>query len=509
MPKFKDYNQCQSMLLPPDIKEWIPGDHVCFVINDVVDKLDTDCVENTYSQNGCPAYNPRMLIKIIFYSYAQGVRSSRKIEKMAQENIACRYLSANQCPDHGTINLFRKGHLDDLENLFSQIVILCDGLNIIDPSDISIDGSIFKANASKKTTYTDEAVKKLKKKIREILNEAEQIDEEEDKKFGDRRGYNQMPEKLANPETRKKEIDRLRNKMEQLKKADKAIKRKQSLAKTGEEKKLSRNSSHNITDQDANLMKMKKGKTYQPAYNGQIATSNRVILAYDVSGMGADTEFLLPMIEKTENNTGKKVKQTKADAGYFSKSNIKQINEKGIDGYIPDRQKTIEEKQAGDNAVPEYDRRNFQYDKKKDEFICPRNKRLRLAAVEKERRKYICGDCGKCRNKSECAKGKNRYIYIDRQLDKYKAAMRKKLNGKKGKKKYLERMGDVEPCFGNIIYNQNAGHFLCRGKPMVKIEFGLSCVAHNLVKIANWVKENGNNIKETQLDGLTRLPAAA
>lgn len=507
MPKFKDYNQNQPMLLPPDIKTWLPSDHICFIINDVVNNLNIDCIKTAYSENGCPAYNPRMLIKVLFYSYAQGIRSSRKIEKMSHENIVYRYLSANQCPDHGTINLFRKNHLIDLEDIFAQIVILCDGLNIIDPTDISIDGTVVKANASKKETYSREAIAKLKKRIRKILNEANQVDEEEDKKFGNKRGYNQMPDKLKDPETRQKEIKRLQEKMQQLKQADKAIQEKQKQTKTKEEKKQTRNLTHNTTDGDAKLLKMKKGKNYQPAYNGQIATNNQIILAYDVTDDGTDTKLLLPMIKKTENNTGKKVEKAKADSSYFSKDNIEGVKEKEIDAYIPDQQKSIEEKQERDNAIPKYDRRNFKYDKKKDEFICPRNERLHLLSTEKGgRKKYICQSCGSCIVKSKCAKGKNRYIHIDWQLEKYKAEMRKKLNGKYGKNKYLERMSDVEPCFGNIIYNQNAGHFLCRGKPMVKIEFGLSCIAHNLVKIANWIRKDKN---KTQFDALMRLPATA
>jgi len=510
MPKFKDYNQNQPMLLPPDIKDWLPSNHICFIINDVVDNLNIDCIKTTYSENGCPAYNPKMLVKILFYSYTQGIRSSRKIEKMAQENIAYRYLSANQCPDHGTINLFRKNHLIDLEDLFAQIVVLCDGLNIIDPTDISIDGSVFKANASRKTTYTQENIAKLKKRIREMLRQAEQIDKEEDEKYGDRRGYNQMPERLKNPETRQKEIKRLQEKMNKLNQADNIIKAKQEKANTAKEKKLSRNKTYNTTDPDAKLMRMKNKETYKPAYNGQIATNNQVIVAYDVTDDNVDTNLLLPMVEKTENNTGKEVKKVKADAIYFTKNNIEKINKKEIDAYIPDPRKSLEEKQERDNTVPKYDSRNFKYDKKKDEFICPQNKRLHLILTGKDGRKqYVCRDCGNCPMKSKCTKGKNRYIQIDPQLEKYKSEMRKKLNSKEGKNKYLERMSDVEPPFGNIIYNQNAGQFLCRGRPIVKTEFGLSCVAHNLVKIANWIKKNGNNIKEIQLDTLIRLPATA
>jgi len=177
MPKFKEYNQNQSMLLPPDIREWIPDDHICFVINDVVDNLDIGRVEKTYSDSGCRAYNPRMLIKIIFLSYAKGIRSSRRIEELAKENTAYRYLSASQCPDHGTINLFRKKHLTDLENMFARIVMMCGGLNMMNPEDISIDGSVFKANASRKATYAKKDIDKIKRRIRKMLNEAEAVDQ--------------------------------------------------------------------------------------------------------------------------------------------------------------------------------------------------------------------------------------------------------------------------------------------------------------------------------------------
>ena len=502
MPKFKEYSQNQTMLLPPNITDWIPKDHQCFVISEIIDKLNISCVENTYSDNGASAYNPRMLVKIIFYSYTKGIRSSRKIENLTYENIVYRYLSANQFPDHGTINLFRKDHLKDLEDLFAQVVVLCDRLGIIDPSDISIDGSVFKANASKKSTYDKETIAKLKKKIGGIFQEAEDIDKEEDKKYGNKRGYSEMPEKLKDPKTRTKEIERLQEKMRKLKEADQTIKEKQAKAKTKREKELTGNKTCNTTDSEAKLMKMKKGKTYQPAYNGQIATSNQIILAYDVTDDGADTKLLIPMINKTENNTEKKVKKAKADASYFSKNNLEKIEEKEIDAYIPDQAKTLEEKQERNNEIPEYDKRNFKYDKDKDEFICPKKKSLLLNGMNREAKKYVCSDCKDCPVKSKCTKSNKRSISVDRQFEKYKREMRRKLNSKEGKSKYLERMSDVEPVFGNIIYNQNSGYFLCRGKPMVKIEFGLSCLAHNLVKMANWIKNNKGN---TQLETLTKL----
>lgn len=186
----------------------------------------------------------------------------------------------------------------------------------------------------------------------------------------------------------------------------------------------------------------------------------------------------------------------------LAKNNIEKIEEKEINAYIPDQIKMIEERQERNNEIPKYDHRNFKYDEDKDEFICPKKKKLFFKGMNGEIKKYVCSDCQNCSAKSQCAKGKNRSLNIDFRFEKYKTEMRKKLNSKKGKSKYLERMSDVEPVFGNIIYNQKAGNFLCRGKPMVKTEFGLSCLAHNLVKIANWIKNNKGN---TRLETLTRL----
>ncbi|MFH1233280.1 MAG: IS1182 family transposase [Patescibacteria group bacterium] len=507
MPKFKLYNQNQSMLLPPNVKDCLPAYHICHAINDVVDNLDISCIEQTYSENGAPAYNPRMLIKIMFFSYIRGIRSSRKIEELAVENIVFRYLSANQQPDHGTINLFRKSHLENLEKIFAQIVRLCDGLKIIDPTDISIDGSVFKANASRKATHGQEEIDKLKKKIRKMLEEAENIDRQEDKKYGEENGYNEMPERLKDPKTRQEEIKRLLNKLSKLETADQAIKEKQQTAETSQDKILSKNKTSNTTDPDANLMKLKIGKVYKPAYNGQIATSNQIITAYDI--VEDEPNSLLPMIELAENNTGKKVEKVKADSGYFSKQNITDINEKQIDAYIPDQRKAMEENQERNNEIPKYDRRNFAYNKDKDEFICPQNQCLPLVRTDQGTKKYIGTNCSCCPVKTKCAKGKNRYISYDPELEQLKTTMREKLNTKEGKAKYLGRMSDIEPVFGNIIYNQKANNFLCRGKPKVKIEFGLACIAHNLVKISNWIKKEKKNIKEMQLNTLMRLPATA
>lgn len=507
MPKFKFYNQYQSQLLPPSLSECLPYDHICFVINDIVDHLDLSSIEKTYSANGSPAYNPRLMVKVLFYSYTQGLRSSRKIETELYQSIVFRFLSANQQPDHGTINLFRKVHLANLKEIFPQIVFLSGGLYSADLSDVSVDGTKVKANASKKNNFNQEQLDKLKEKFSNILDEAEAIDEAEDKLYGQSRGYNVMPEKMANPETRKKEIERLKAKLDKLKAAEKSIRDKQAKAKTKEEKGLKKNSTSNTSDADANLIKMKDG-SFQMGYNAQFAVAKQIILAYDLNSESTDTSSFKPMIEETENNTGKEVKTVKADAGYFSKDNMEFCETEQIDAYVPDEMKSVEEKQERHNEVPRYNRRNFQY-VREDEFICPAGKRLKPRNRNKVgAKRYIGTDCQNCPVKGQCTKERYRRLTYDFKHEETIKNMRNKLNSEEGKQKYLERMSEIEPVIGNIKYNRQFTHFLCRGKPTALIELGLVSTAHNLVKIFNWIKKNNKSRQEIQWNSLMRLRTA-
>ena len=163
--------------------------------------------------------------------------------------------------------------------------------------------------------------------------------------------------------------------------------------------------------------------------------------------------------------------------------------------------------------MDKYHRNYFKYNKKTDEFICPQGKRLKLKITNRDKddktkiisQRYFCDDCENCKVKEKCAKAKSKQICVDWKLEDLKTKMRAKLNTKQGKKKYLERMYDVEPVFGNIKHNQKMENFLCRGKPMVRTEFGLTAIAHNFVKIANWMKNEHNR---QQFDNLTRSGAA-
>lgn len=517
--KFMHYDQNQSMLLPPTLAECLPEDHISFIVSDIVNNLDLSGIESEYTEDGHPAYNPKMMIKILFYGYIQGVRSSRKLENRTYEDIAFRYLTANAHLDHGTINLFRKKHLSELPLVFAQIITAIKGLGLADFSDVSMDATKIKAQASRDNLYSKDLIVKLKGKIETFLSEADKIDEEEDKTFGEKRGYNQIPRRLADPKTRQEEIRKLQRKLADLEKADKEIDQKQEKAQERDKKighrnqgKQTRNhvknKTSNTTDPEANVMKMKDG-TYKMAYNVGVTTAKQFIAAYDVSDDPSDIRSLPELVKSTEVNTKQKVKIIKADSGYFNKENISFLKDNKTDSFIPDplmnSDKKKEEKEKQDNVKNKYDRDNFTYDKEHDRFICPEGKFLKLKQKNKYQdgvREYKGTECKNCPCLSACAKGVKRTFEFDFKLKEIRDEMRAKLNTDEGKQKYNERITEVEPVMADIKRNQNFPEFLCRGKKMAFVELGLASTAHNIKKIFLSLKSKGIKRKEIDWNSL-------
>ena len=513
--KFMNYDQNQSYLLPPTLAECLSDDHFCFTVNDIVDNLDLSKIESDYKEEGHPAYHPKMMIKVLFYGYTQGVRSSRKLENKTSEDIAFRYLTGNSHLDHGTINLFRKTHLNDLPLIFAQVIAAAQSLGLADFSDVSLDGTKIKAQASRSNLLSKERINELKNQFESFLAEAEQIDTEEDARFGKERGYNQVPKHLADPKKRKEEIRKIQERLAKLDKASKEIDKKQEEAKErdgtkdkGRHAKRKQNSlsatTSNTTDSDSNLMKM-KDDSFKMAYNAQITTSKQFIAAYDVTNEATDPKSLPAMVKKTEENTKQKVKNIKADSAYFTKYNMVFLEDNQTEAFIPDRLKEAEENNRQKKTIGKYDRKNFSYDEKNDQFICPEGKPLTL------RQRNIFGDgireyrgteCKNCASHDLCVKGRNRHIQVDFKLDKMVKDMRAKLNTKEGREKYQERQSEVEPVFGNLAHNLHFTEFLCRGKTMAMIELGLISSAHNLKKIFYALKRKGIKPKEIPWDNL-------
>jgi len=200
------------MLLPPALTDWVPPDHEIHFIREAVDKLDLSAITGAYAEaGGNPPYDPKLMVRILFFAYARGVRSSRRIERMLQESVPMRVLACNEQPDHWTIGHFRKRHLEALGELFVQTVLLAKLAGLVKLGHVAIDGTKVKANASKHSAmsygHLRQEAERLRQEVGGYLRQAVAEDEEEDRQWGRRRG-DELPEALADAARRRAVIAR-------------------------------------------------------------------------------------------------------------------------------------------------------------------------------------------------------------------------------------------------------------------------------------------------------------
>ncbi len=220
MRRFRTYQPKQQYLLPPSLDDWLPEDHLARFINEVVDELDLSAIFREYEGDGRgnPPYNPAMMIRVLIYAYSTGVFSSRKIERKLYEDVAFRYLAADNFPDFRTISTFRKRNLQAFEDLFKQVLKICAAAGLVKLGTVAIDGSKFEANASKHKAMSYGRMKqeeeRLSKEIAELMKQAEAVDAAEDEVHGDRRG-DELPEELAFREKRLAKIREAKKALEE------------------------------------------------------------------------------------------------------------------------------------------------------------------------------------------------------------------------------------------------------------------------------------------------------
>lgn len=420
---YKTYDPDQLFLLPPSLKEWLPEGHLAYFVSDVVNELDLDDIEKTYSTRlqGQPPYHPVMLVKLLFYAYCTGIPSSRKIENKTYEDIAFRILAAGYHPDHDTIADFRKTHLGALKGLFLQILILCKEAKLVKLGHVSLDGTKMKANASKHKAMSygrmNEKEKELEHEVNELLRKAESVDAEEDKRYGKGIRGDELPEEL---QFREKRLARIRQ-------AKKALEERvaNEAEPSQKEKQPKPKDQINFTDPESRIMKDSATKEFMQGYNAQAAVDGaaQVIVAADVTIQSNDKKQLEPMLAQVKENCNALPKELSADAGYYSEENIDHAQAKGIHTLIP-----------------------------------PANTRH-------------------TDTKSTPPRGR-----VPKQLS-VKERMERLLRTTKGRKAYAKRKETVEPVFGQIKDVRGFRRFLLRGLDSVKAEWQLICLTHNLLKL--------------------------
>jgi transposase len=330
---FRPYDAKQILLLPPDLSEWVPAGHLARLVDDLVENmLDLSAIYADYSEvRGAPPYDPRLLTKVVLYGYANGVFSSRRLERAVTEHLPFRYLSANQLPDHKTISEFRRRHLGSLRGMFQQVLQLCQKAGLVELGHVSLDGTKIKANASKYKAMSYGRMKEREAEYERIVNQwferAEAIDQAEDDKFGpDRRG-DELPEELQRAETR----------LARLKEAQAELERE---AKEAGQQAPPDKAQYNFTDPESAIM-LGGDKAFVQGYNCQLVvddTPHHIVVAAQVTNQAADNPHLLEMVIATSLNCGEVVpEKISADAGYGCEDNINAMAALGIDAYLAQR----------------------------------------------------------------------------------------------------------------------------------------------------------------------------
>jgi transposase len=341
---YRPYDPDQLFLLPPALQDWLPADHLVFFLSDVVEQLDLTAITSVYEQEarGYPPYHPQMMVKLLLYSYAIGVPSSRRIAQRCQEDVACRVLTANNTPDFRTISDFRKRHLAALEALFVQVLRCCQRAGLVQLGTIALDGTKVRANASKHQAMSygrmQTEITRLEAEVHALLARAERVDATEDAAHGcDRRG-DELPAELARRTTR---LQTIRTAMAALEAeaqaagplpADRPRRGRPPQTPPGTPAPTAQ---RNFTDPDSRIM-VDGDKAFIQAYNAQAAmeSSHQVIVACAVTNQANDVPHLLPLVAAVRQNTRRRPRRVLADAGYWSAMNVTRLTAAKIEPLI-------------------------------------------------------------------------------------------------------------------------------------------------------------------------------
>jgi transposase len=438
---YRDWTPHQVHLFPPSPQDWLPEGDLVYFLLDTVATLDLSPLFAHYERElrGQPPFHPRMMVALLLYCYATGTRSSRKIMRRCQVDVACRVLVGEDLPDFRTISDFRKIHLARLEALFVEVLKLCALAGLARVGTIALDGTKIKANASRHKAMSYERMKteeiRLKEEIATMLADAEAADKAEDIEHGpDRRG-DELPAELARRQGRLAKIRQAKELLEErarIEATEEAARRRAegksppatppAAAVPGPKDQI------NFTDPESRIMKA-SNKGWDQCGNAQAVTNeHQIILAADVTQQANDARQLVPMVDQAQANldaAGVKdaIKAALGDAGYSSETNATELEQRGIEAYLATERLKHHEKVAS----------------------APRG-RIPVGLSAKQR-------------------------------------MARKLRTKEGRSMYAKRKGMIEPIFGQSKQVLGFRQFSMRGLSSMRGEWRLMATVHNLLKL--------------------------
>ena len=353
--KFQTIDRDTAYLLPPSLQDWLPEKHLAGFVVDMVERLDLKELESRYGGGGKAPYHPALLLALLFYGYATGVFSSRKLEQATYDSVAFRFITGDTHPDHDTIATFRKRFLKELEGLFVQLLVLAKVTGLFKLGHVSLDGTKIKANASKHKAmswgYANRLEEQLRREVRERLKKAELADAEDEPEMDIPDELARREDWLAAIEKAKAEIERRakeRFEQEQAEYEEKLKKRKEREAKTGKKARGRAPKAPqagprdkdqvNFTDEESRIMPSHEG--FVQAYNAQAAVDidSHLIVENHLTQQPNDKQEVEPALDRLTEMEGRlgKPESLLADAGYFSEDNVKRCEADEITPYISD-----------------------------------------------------------------------------------------------------------------------------------------------------------------------------
>jgi transposase len=382
MPSYKPYHPEQAWLLPAHAKDVLGENHLCFLVHDMVEQLDISAFEASYGEaGGEQPYHPRLMIKVWLYAFALRVKSTRKLEQRIREDLGFRFLAGGSAPDHKTLSEFLRLHGRAVVQLFTQVLQLLRAAGVARLGEVAIDSTRIKGQASR-----DRVVRRteLERKVQQWMKE-----------------LNEDPDRQPGGEVSAGERQRVQEQLQQMR-------------ESGEDK-------WSVTDGDARFLRERQG--FVLGYTGEIAVSqDHFIVAQRVTQNKNDNGSLLPMVEEVERQCRQAPRRVLADSGFFSRENVEQLEERGLDGYVPDS--NLARELNGLGAAEGIGNRAVQH-----------------AGIQR---------------------------------------MRHKLRSPAGRQQYARRKQLVEPVIGSLKEHGGMRGFQRRGLPNVAVEWALAAMAFNL-----------------------------
>jgi len=506
MARYKESNLTQGQFLTVNLSEQLIIGTFEWTLNYLIGKMDLSSFDKKYNndEKGACAYSPGVLLKIVLYCYSKGILTSRKIEEACRINITIKALAEDSEPDHSTIAEFISTNSEAVKELFVQVLMQCQELDLITGEMFAGDGCKLSSNASKEWSETVEKLKKRKEKldkyIKKIIKRHRELDKSEEVKKKQKKYIKTMGD---DKERRKRHVKRIEKRLERL----------NEFLKTAEPKKgVSRDEiKTNVTDPESALIKSPHG--YIQGYNGiAVADSgNQVIICAEAVGFGTESGSFPKMLDSLKENmteiTGKNEPLKKAmylgDTGFFSEDNLQEAANRGIEVIIPDQQfrqrdPDFDGRKEENKKTDKFTQEDFTYDKKQNIYICPAGKilthkgRAKLRNNEGERYHASVKDCRGCSLIKKCIKKrtaknpiKRLYVADQKYEENLSAKMRDKIDDPAYREIYSRRQQIIEPVFADITYCKGMDRFTLRGTQKVDIQWKLYCIVHNIGKCIN------------------------